>query len=86
SEFYLQESVPSAFGANVVNVILVDFRALDTLGEMTVLVIAVLGAYSLIRLRLSERPERAVAAPESYADGDPPAATRREQQGAEELP
>ena len=86
SEFYLQESVPSAFGANVVNVILVDFRALDTLGEMTVLVIAVLGAYSLIRLRLSERPERAVAAPESYADGDPPAATRHEQQAAEELP
>jgi multicomponent Na+:H+ antiporter subunit A len=54
SEFYLQQSVPAAFGANVVNVILVDFRAIDTLGEITVLVIALLGAYGLIKLRLSD--------------------------------
>jgi multicomponent Na+:H+ antiporter subunit A len=57
SEFYLQESVPSAFGANVVNVILVDFRALDTLGEMTVLVIAALGAYALIKLHVEDNQE-----------------------------
>ncbi|MGJ8726031.1 MAG: hydrogen gas-evolving membrane-bound hydrogenase subunit E [Roseibacillus sp.] len=44
SDFHLAESKPSAYGANVVNVILVDFRALDTLGELTVLVIAALGA------------------------------------------
>jgi multicomponent Na+:H+ antiporter subunit A len=54
SEFYLQQSLPTAFGANVVNVILVDFRAIDTLGEITVLVIALLGAYGLIKLRLSD--------------------------------
>ena len=36
SDYYLQNSAPKAYGRNVVNVILVDFRALDTLGEITV--------------------------------------------------
>ena len=44
SDYHLAQSKPAAYGANVVNVILVDFRALDTLGEITVLVIAALGA------------------------------------------
>jgi multicomponent Na+:H+ antiporter subunit A len=35
----------------VVNVILVDFRALDTLGEITVLAIAALGVFAMLRLR-----------------------------------
>jgi multicomponent Na+:H+ antiporter subunit A len=34
-----------------VNVILVDFRALDTLGEITVLAIAALGVFAMLRLR-----------------------------------
>ncbi len=38
-------------GRNVVNVILVDFRALDTLGEITVLGIAALGVYTLLKSR-----------------------------------
>tara|TARA_R100000027_G_scaffold67048_3_gene64411 strand:+ start:10941 stop:13271 length:2331 start_codon:yes stop_codon:yes gene_type:complete len=41
-------SYPEAHGKNVVNVILVDFRALDTLGEITVLSIAALGIAALI--------------------------------------
>ncbi|MFW5653923.1 MAG: hydrogen gas-evolving membrane-bound hydrogenase subunit E, partial [Planctomycetota bacterium] len=44
-------SVPEAFGRNVVNVILVDFRALDTLGEIFVLGLAAVGVYTLLRLR-----------------------------------
>lgn len=44
SGFHLAQSKPAAYGANVVNVILVDFRALDTLGEILVLAIAALGA------------------------------------------
>lgn len=36
-------------GRNVVNVILVDFRALDTLGEITVLAIAAIGVFALLR-------------------------------------
>lgn len=42
-------AVPAADGANVVNVTLVDFRAIDTLGEITVLAIAALGVLALTR-------------------------------------
>jgi len=48
SDQYLADSVPEAGGANVVNVILVDFRGFDTLGEITVLVAATLGAAGLV--------------------------------------
>lgn len=44
-------SYPEANGANVVNVILVDFRALDTFGEITVLAIAAIGVWALLRKR-----------------------------------
>ena len=40
SEYFLASSIPLAKGANVVNTILVDFRGMDTLGEVTVLLIA----------------------------------------------
>ena len=55
SGYYLEQSLPAALGANVVNVIVVDFRALDTLGEISVLTIAGLGAYGLIKLRPSRQ-------------------------------
>lgn len=48
SDFHLARSVPGGGGSNVVNVILVDFRGFDTLGEITVLGIAALGIYALI--------------------------------------
>ena len=48
SGFFDAASVPEAYGRNVVNVILVDFRALDTLGEITVLAIAALGVLALL--------------------------------------
>jgi multicomponent Na+:H+ antiporter subunit A len=38
-----------AYGRNIVNVILVDFRAIDTFGEIAVVAIAALGAYALLR-------------------------------------
>ncbi|MEN9802739.1 MAG: Na(+)/H(+) antiporter subunit, partial [Actinomycetota bacterium] len=49
SEEMLERSVPDAYGSNVVNVILVDFRGMDTLGEITVLVVAALGVVALAR-------------------------------------
>lgn len=49
SSWFGEQSVPAAHGRNVVNVILVDFRALDTLGEITVLGIAALGVFALLR-------------------------------------
>jgi len=51
SEYFAEHSLTLAFGRNVVNVILVDFRALDTLGEITVLAVAAVGIFALIRLR-----------------------------------
>jgi multicomponent Na+:H+ antiporter subunit A len=48
-EYYARASVPEGFGRNIVNVILVDFRALDTLGEILVLVLAAIGAHALVR-------------------------------------
>jgi multicomponent Na+:H+ antiporter subunit A len=47
SEKFGQWSKVQGMGSNVVNVILVDFRALDTLGEVTVLAIAALGVLVL---------------------------------------
>ncbi|HUF99201.1 MAG TPA: hydrogen gas-evolving membrane-bound hydrogenase subunit E [Ilumatobacter sp.] len=52
----LARSVPDGKGANVVNVILVDFRGLDTMGEITVLVIAALGAVALARATRGSAP------------------------------
>lgn len=46
--YFLENSKPGGGGTNVVNVILVDFRGFDTLGEITVLVIAGLGIYALL--------------------------------------
>jgi len=60
-QYFLQESVPQGFGRNVVNVILVDFRALDTLGEIVVLAVAALGAYALLRPG-REQPRRSALA------------------------
>jgi multicomponent Na+:H+ antiporter subunit A len=51
SAFFAERSLPDAHGRNIVNVILVDFRALDTLGEITVLALAALGVYGLLHLR-----------------------------------
>ena len=50
SEFYGQASYLQAHGRNVVNVILVDFRAFDTLGEGTVLATAAIGVLAVIKL------------------------------------
>jgi multicomponent K+:H+ antiporter subunit A len=49
SSFFVQQSVPLGGGANVVNVILVDFRGFDTFGEITVLGIVALTVYALLR-------------------------------------
>lgn len=48
SDYFLAQSVPGGGGKNVVNVILVDFRGFDTLGEITVLAIAGLVIYALL--------------------------------------
>ncbi len=47
-EYFERTAVPGGQGRNIVNVILVDFRALDTLGEITVLAIAGAAVFALL--------------------------------------
>jgi multicomponent Na+:H+ antiporter subunit A len=49
--YFAQYSYPLAKGRNIVNVILVDFRGIDTLGEITVLAVAAIGVFALMKLR-----------------------------------
>ena len=49
SEYFGQTSYLEAHGRNVVNVILVDYRAIDTLGEIAVVVFATLAVWALLR-------------------------------------
>lgn len=50
-DYFLANSIPLARGRNVVNVILVDFRAFDTLGEVVVVATAAIGIYGLLKTR-----------------------------------
>ncbi|WP_380872149.1 monovalent cation/H+ antiporter subunit A [Sphingomonas sp. DBB INV C78] len=56
SSFFVGRAYSEAGGSNVVNVILVDFRGFDTLGEITVLAIVALTVFSLLR-RFRPAPE-----------------------------
>ena len=57
SQYFGERSVTEAYGRNVVNVVLVDFRALDTLGEIAVVMLSFLAALSLLQgLRQPARP------------------------------
>jgi multicomponent K+:H+ antiporter subunit A len=49
SRFFVERAYPDGGGTNVVNVILVDFRGFDTLGEIAVLGTVAIVAYSLLR-------------------------------------
>lgn len=54
STFFVENGPTLGHGRNIVNVILVDFRSLDTMGEITVLVTAAIGVYALVRLGAGE--------------------------------
>jgi multicomponent Na+:H+ antiporter subunit A len=53
--YFADNSYLLAKGHNVVNVILVDFRGFDTMGEITVLSIAAIGVYALLKLNMNAR-------------------------------
>ena len=55
SGFFAENSYRLGHGRNIVNVILVDFRALDTMGEITVLSLAGVGVFALLKLRLGKQ-------------------------------
>ncbi len=64
SGFYLSQALPGGGGSNVVNVILVDFRGFDTLGEITVLAMVGLSARAVL-------DQLALKAPRWDAEGRP---------------
>lgn len=54
--YFLEQSIPKGKGQNAVNVILVDFRAFDTLGEITVLTVTMIGIIALLKFK-SDTPK-----------------------------
>jgi len=72
SSFFLEEALPAGGGRNVVNVILVDFRGFDTLGEITVVGIVALTVYALLR-RFRPAPE-SIDVPRAQRDEVEPSA------------
>lgn len=54
SAYFIENSVALAHGRNIVNVILVDFRGLDTMGEITVLAVAAAGVFAILKYRRRE--------------------------------
>ena len=69
-------SLPEGGGRNIVNVILVDIRGYDTMGEITVLGVAALGILTLVRTRsegesLHEDDQVGAAPPDPDADAEP---------------
>ncbi len=56
TDFFVAKSYPDAHGRNIVNVILVDFRGFDTMGEVSVIVIA--GVAAVAALRAGRRAPR----------------------------
>ncbi len=74
SGYYLAEAKPGGGGANVVNVILVDFRGFDTFGEIIVLGIAAVAIFALLDTALRGAAARRLAAmrhPEQARDAHP---------------
>lgn len=64
SEYLAENSYVEAQGHNIVNVILVDFRGIDTMGEITVLTIAAIGVFVLMRMprrKVHEGPKEEAA-------------------------
>jgi multicomponent Na+:H+ antiporter subunit A len=72
--FYAEQSLPAGHGRNIVNVILVDFRAFDTLGEIAVLAAAGIGVYALLKLRKVD--DRRFFATDEVVDGGSSHASR----------
>ena len=57
TDYFEVASWPDAYGRNIVNVILVDFRALDTFGEVAVVAVAAIAAWGILRAAKSSKEE-----------------------------
>lgn len=70
SSYFVEKALPEGGGTNIVNVILVDFRGFDTLGEITVVGIVALTVYAL--LRRFRPPAESVGLTHQQRDQDAP--------------
>lgn len=66
SRYFVEQAYPAGGGTNVVNVILVDFRGFDTLGEIAVLGAVAITVYALLR-RFRPAPESLGQLPQQAA-------------------
>lgn len=78
-DFFVKNALPGGGGANVVNVLLVDFRGFDTMGEITVLAAVALTVYALLR-RLRPAPESIAIPLQQASDVDPAMSQKPERQ------
>ncbi|MCB8925224.1 MAG: putative monovalent cation/H+ antiporter subunit A [Ardenticatenaceae bacterium] len=72
ADYFIRNTEALAGGHNVVNVILVDFRGFDTMVEITVLSVAAIGVYALLKSRTFNL-ERAQAEQTAVTEPDPAA-------------
>lgn len=78
-DFFVQRALSEGGGANVVNVLLVDFRGFDTMGEITVLSAVALTVYALLR-RFRPAPESIAIPVQQASDVDPAVSQKPGQQ------
>jgi len=70
SHYFMDKGIGLTGGRNIVNVIVVDFRGYDTLGEISVLAIAALTVYNLIQSRVSKKTKATAAESPSETTAD----------------
>src|SRR5690606_5655474 len=85
SNYFSRNSYTAAHGRNIVNVILVDFRGFDTMGEITVLGIAAMGIFGLLKLRMNlhQRRDKAGKAEVKAVDATESPAVAEKTEGVE---
>lgn len=83
TDLFAATSTPVAHGHNIVNVILVDYRGLDTLGEISVVMTAGVAIYALIRMR-GGGPKTGVGSKRSATKRKRASATRKTKPAAKE--
>lgn len=59
SQYYLDRGAEQVGAANLVAAIVLDYRAYDTLGEVTILFTAILGTLTILRIRDAKKEETA---------------------------
>jgi multisubunit Na+/H+ antiporter MnhB subunit len=83
SPYFLEKSYAIGRGTNVVNVILVDIRGYDTMGEITVLGLAALGGYALLRSPQIQTLRRRIDVARTLKDQGAPSEVTTQQKATE---